>query len=145
MIVAAAGLTQALNAKTGVVTTGNSLDHTEKDDEMMAQNGSGSTRWREIFSIYVLFLCPLDASIKDMECAAIHWVCRMFNKPLIAVKSVTDLVDGDRVSHEEFLDNLHTASHEVGVALESLVDFLIEHGVGYASMSEEQPEGEEEA
>jgi len=38
----------------------------------------------------------LDASVKDMEAAAIAWVAKLSNTPFFALKIVTDIVDGDR-------------------------------------------------
>jgi 5'-methylthioadenosine nucleosidase len=35
-------------------------------------------------------------AVKEMEAAAIAWVCELYSKPLICVKSITDIVDGDR-------------------------------------------------
>jgi len=36
-----------------------------------------------------------DASVKDMEIAAIAWAAEMFKTPHFGVKVVTDIVDGD--------------------------------------------------
>jgi 5'-methylthioadenosine nucleosidase len=95
----------ALHYKTGVVSTSNSLDHTEMDDKMMLEN---------------------DASVKDMEAAAIAWVAEQYHVPFFCLKVVTDIVDGGRHTHEEFLENLHTAS----VALQAAMPKIIEHVVG---------------
>jgi hypothetical protein len=46
----------------------------------------------------------LDASgacLKEMEAAAIAYVAHLFGVPLLAVKAVTDIVDGDKVSGEQ--------------------------------------------
>ncbi|CAM9236345.1 unnamed protein product, partial [Phaeothamnion confervicola] len=59
-------LCKALGFKPGVVTTGNSLDHTPKDDEIMDSN---------------------NASVKDMEAAAVAWACEQHhNTPLFCLK-----------------------------------------------------------
>ena len=39
-----------------------------------------------------------------LQAAALH------GTPLLALKSVTDIVDGDRPAQEEFLENLATAA-----------------------------------
>mmetsp|Transcript_24058 Transcript_24058/g.34462 ORF Transcript_24058/g.34462 Transcript_24058/m.34462 type:complete len:250 (+) Transcript_24058:24-773(+) len=96
-------LIEALNLKSGVVTTSNSLDHNESDDKLMAEN---------------------DASVKDMEAAAIAWVAKLSNIPFFALKVVTDIVDGDRPSHEEFLENLHHAAVSLQEKLPKVIDFL---------------------
>ena len=68
---------QACGFKTGVVTTGNSLDAHDQDRKIMLSN---------------------DASVKDMEAASIAWVCEKSQMPFFALKVVTDIVDGDQVS-----------------------------------------------
>ena len=59
--------------KSGICSTGNSLDATDVDREMMLQN---------------------DASVKEMEAAAVAKVCEMFKTPFVCVKAITDIVDG---------------------------------------------------
>ena len=78
-----------LGYKVGSVTTGNSLDWVERDMEQMVANG---------------------AHVKDMEGAAIAWAAGFFQIPVLAVKAVTDIVDGDKPTHEEFLENLGSAA-----------------------------------
>jgi 5'-methylthioadenosine nucleosidase len=36
-----------------------------------------------------------DASVKDMEAAAVAWVAELLHKPFLAVKVITDIVDGN--------------------------------------------------
>ncbi len=105
------GLAKHLGCKIGVVTTSNSLDHTDMDDTIMSQH---------------------DASVKDMEAAAIAWVAEQTQKALIAVKVVTDIVDGDRATHEEFLENLGTAAKSLQNVLPQIVDFV--HGKKLAEL-----------
>jgi 5'-methylthioadenosine/S-adenosylhomocysteine nucleosidase len=78
-----------LNLKMGEVTTGNSLETIEKD--------------LQIIESY-------QASIKEMEAAAIAWVCRLFGTPMFAVKAIVDLLDVEEPSHEQFSDNLAMGS-----------------------------------
>ena len=94
-----------LKYKSGVVSTANSLDHTEKDDEMMLLN---------------------KADVKDMEAAAIAWVAEQTKIPFCALKVVTDLVDGGRPSQEEFLENLASAAQSLQRALPKVLDALID-------------------
>jgi 5'-methylthioadenosine nucleosidase len=96
-------LASALDFKFGVCTTGNSLDWTEEDDKHMIAN---------------------DASVKDMEAAAIAWSCELHGKPFVGVKVVTDIVDGDRATEEEFMENLHTASKSLQAALPKVLDYV---------------------
>jgi 5'-methylthioadenosine nucleosidase len=96
-------LAEAHHFKQGVCTTGNSLDATEEDDVHMARN---------------------DASVKDMEAAAVAWSTHMFQKPYLGVKVVTDIVDGDRPTQDEFLENLATAAQKLQEALPQVIDHV---------------------
>ena len=62
----------------------------------------------------VLHICSLQVAIKEMEAAAIAWVCGLFGTPFFCVKAVTDIVDGGRPSHEEFM---------VGAVMSKFSDF----------------------
>mmetsp|Transcript_49524 Transcript_49524/g.73652 ORF Transcript_49524/g.73652 Transcript_49524/m.73652 type:complete len:250 (-) Transcript_49524:357-1106(-) len=96
-------LAKEINAKTGICTTGNSLDFHDVDAKHMEDN---------------------DASVKDMEAAAIAWTCKLHNTPHFGVKVVTDIVDGDKPAHEEFLENLHTASKSLQEALPKVIEHV---------------------
>jgi 5'-methylthioadenosine nucleosidase len=91
--------------KLGVCTTGNSLDKTDEDERRMLAN---------------------DAAVKDMEAAAIAWSCALHNQPWLGLKVVTDIVDGDVPTQDEFLQNLHTASKRLQEVLPQVLDYL--HG-----------------
>merc|ERR1719263_2422272 len=95
-----------LGFKSGVVTTGNSLDATDIDRQIMQDN---------------------DASVKDMEAAAIAWVCEQAEKPFFALKIVTDIVDGTVPTNEEFMANLGKAAESLQKNLMSMVDFIAEN------------------
>jgi 5'-methylthioadenosine nucleosidase len=62
--------------------------------------------------------------VKEMEAAAVAWVAEQAGTPFFALKVVTDLVDGDRPSHEEFLENLTQASLSLKEKLPLVIDFL---------------------
>ena len=96
-------LARHLNAKLGVCTTGNSLDFHEVDSHHMLEN---------------------DASVKDMEAAAIGWAAEMWKTPHFGVKVVTDIVDGDKPTQDEFLENLGTAAKSLQEALPKVIDFV---------------------
>lgn len=101
--VSVATLASHLDAKLGVCSTGNSLDFHELDSQHMLEN---------------------DASVKDMEAAAIAWSAEMWSTPYFGVKVVTDIVDGDKPSHEEFMENLGTAAMSLQGALPQVIDFI---------------------
>lgn len=66
-----------------------------------------------------------DASVKDMEAAAIAYVAEQANVPFFAVKVVTDIVDGDRVTQDEFFENLASASKSLQEKIPKVVDFVL--------------------
>ncbi|GKY92019.1 hypothetical protein MPSEU_000173500 [Mayamaea pseudoterrestris] len=96
-------MAKELNFKMGICTTGNSLDATDKDHELMLEN---------------------EASVKDMEAAAIVWSCELQDKPFIGIKVVTDIVDGDRPTQDEFLENLAAASVSLQTALPKVLEYI---------------------
>lgn len=96
--------------KSGICTTGDSLDKTAECDAIMEQS---------------------QATVKDMEAAAIAWVVALHNNngkaqnvKFTSLKVVTDIVDGNQPTHEEFLANLQTASEQLQRALPLLLDYI---------------------
>ena len=85
-------IAKKLNLKTGRISTGDSLDHTEKDLELMGAH---------------------KAIIKDMEAAAIAWLCKTMNVPMFAIKAITDLIDIKKPTPEQFTENLKMASENL--------------------------------
>ena len=96
-------LAAKLNFKQAILTTGNSIDLPPADLEMMQQ---------------------YNGTVKDMEAAAIAWVAHLHNVPFLGVKAITDLVDGDKPTHDEFLENLHEASTQLTHAVSSIIPHL---------------------
>ena len=68
------------------------------------------------------------AGVKEMECAAVAWVCEKLRVPFVALKSITDIVDGDKATRDEFESNLRTASAALQVTNVSAC-----HGTGVIS------------
>ena len=101
------GLNKALlehvGAKEGVVSTGNSLDMVKEDEALIKAH---------------------DATCKDMEGAAIAYLCHQLKTPMFALKSVTDIVDGEHPTSEEFLKNLATAAKALMEALPKVITFV---------------------
>jgi len=91
--------------KSGVCSSGNALDCSAEDAALLEAN---------------------DACVKDMEGAAIAWACGAAGgPPVLALKVVTDIVDGDKPTEEEFLANLGTAAGALQAAVPKLLDFVI--------------------
>ena len=101
-------IAKACSCKQGNLTTSNSLDHSLQDDAIMLEN---------------------DASVKDMEGAAIAWVCEQAQVPYLGIKCVTDIVDGDRVTQEEFLENLHKASLALLDSVPKVIDYVLRKAI----------------
>ncbi|TFJ87722.1 hypothetical protein NSK_001072 [Nannochloropsis salina CCMP1776] len=97
-------LREALKFKLGVVSTGNSLDHVEADDALMAAN---------------------DASVKDMEAAAVAWAAELYSVPYFALKVVTDIVDGAHATEEEFVANFAMAQRRLQEAVPATLDYVL--------------------
>ncbi len=93
----------SLGFKTGIVTTGNSLDMPEHDEENIRKIGG---------------------EIKEMEAAAVAWVARLHKVPLFCVKAVTDLMDSGIPTHEEFDLNLKLATANLRDGVKKIIDFL---------------------
>lgn len=93
----------ALGLKTGKVTTGSSLDMQPCDLEIIKANGG---------------------QLKDMEGAAVGFVCSLFQTPILYVKSVTDLCDSGAETFEEFSRNLHQACETLKNANERIIEWL---------------------
>lgn len=96
-------LAAALGLKSGPVSTGNSLDWHELDMRAMGESG---------------------AAVKDMEASGVAWACSLHGVPLLALKSVTDIVDGGKPAEEEFLANLEKASEALHFALKGALEFV---------------------
>lgn len=80
---------ESLGCRLGVVTTGDSLDESPTDRERILANGGMA---------------------KEMEAAAVAWICHLHDVPVGGVKTITDLVDTDVPTPEQFTANLAIAS-----------------------------------
>lgn len=103
-------LAATLGMKMGKVTTGSSLDMQPCDLEMIQQHGG---------------------ELKDMEGAAVGFVCTLLSTPILYVKSVTDLCDGGAETFEEFSRNLSKACEALRVANERVIDYLTKQIQGF--------------
>ena len=97
------GLAEAIGLKTGIISTVNSLDFTDRDLEMIQSN---------------------QGAVKEMEAAGIAWVASTLGVPLIALKSVTDFVDHHELAQDQFLKNLSLATHTLRDKVMGVLRFL---------------------
>jgi 5'-methylthioadenosine nucleosidase len=102
-VCSAPNILKELNLKTGKLSTGDSLDMSPHDEASITAN---------------------DATVKDMEGAAVAYVAEIFKVPAIFVKAVTDIVDGEKPTTEEFLQNLAAVTAALGQAVAQVVDFV---------------------
>lgn len=65
-----------------------------------------------------------DASVKDMEAASIAWAAELSGTPYFCVKVVTDIVDGDKPTQDEFLENLGTAAKSLQSTMPKVISFV---------------------
>jgi 5'-methylthioadenosine nucleosidase len=89
--------------KSGVISTGNSLETMPKDMEFLKSN---------------------DACVKDMEAAGLAEMASHYKTPFVAIKAVTDIVDGDKPTQDEFLANLASAATAIRTAVLTTFDFM---------------------
>jgi 5'-methylthioadenosine nucleosidase len=99
---------QRLGLKSGIVSTGDSLDCTPED---------------------MKHLLRLGASVKEMEAAAIATVCDAHRVPLVLLKAITDIVDEHpdlegASTEEQFLKNYSLAVGNLTAKLELLIEAL---------------------
>ncbi|HJM28245.1 MAG: hypothetical protein QF596_09990 [Acidimicrobiales bacterium] len=96
-------IAQNLGFRLGTVSTGDALDAQSCDLERMDS---------------------VEALAKDMEAAAVGWVCEKLDTPFTALKVTTDLVDGDKPTETEFEENLQYASERLSEAMFALIHEL---------------------
>lgn len=101
-------LARRLALDMGKVTTGSSLDMQPCDLQIIRENGG---------------------QLKDMEGAAVAFVCSLTGVPVMFVKSVTDLCDGGAETYEEFSRNLAAACQTLKETNIRVIDYLITHPI----------------
>ena len=99
----ATALAEKLGLKMGKVTTGSSLDMQPCDLQIIQEN---------------------HGELKDMEGAAVAFVCSLFKTPILFVKSVTDLCDSGAETYEEFRKNLTLACENLRLTNIRVIDEL---------------------
>ena len=101
-----AELAQGLGFEVGPVSTGNSLDAPSVDLNAMSET---------------------EAVAKEMEAAAIAWVCHRVGVRFTALKVITDLVDQPEATADQFDRNLAQATARLATALPRLIQALRDH------------------
>lgn len=94
-----------LNLKQGILSTGSSLDKNPADLEELEQH---------------------QADLKEMEAAAIAETCYLMGfSQVVFIKAITNLLDQNENSAEQFQANLTLASHNLARKLYELIDLLV--------------------
>lgn len=94
---------EPLGCRLGIVTTGDSLDESPEDADRILASG---------------------AAAKEMEAAAVAWVCGLHGVPIGAVKAITDLVDSPVATAEQFTANLEAAAEALRTTTLALLERL---------------------
>ncbi len=81
-------LAEKLGLRTGIVSSGDALDCSQEDAEYLRKN---------------------RATLKEMEAAAIGWVCAQHGVEFLPIKAVTDFVDSPEATHAQFFVNYQNA------------------------------------
>jgi 5'-methylthioadenosine nucleosidase len=89
--------------RTGIVTSSNSLDESDSDAQMILRSG---------------------AQVKEMEAAAVGYVCGLAQVPVMAIKAITDLVDAHASTADQFTANLAHASDRLRLAVTVVTEIL---------------------
>jgi len=96
-------LAEIFDLKQGLISTGDAFDLSDADMATMTKN---------------------DVDIKEMEAAAVAWVCMLYNTDFTAIKSVTDFVDLPETTSELFLHNMELASNNLKTKIVDIVRYL---------------------
>lgn len=96
-------LNQRLGLKVSNVSTGDSLDCTKEDAELIQKN---------------------QAYLKEMEAAAISWVCEHHFVPMMPIKAITDFVDHPTETAVQFFSNYQKTVEELKTTLLAVLDDL---------------------
>jgi 5'-methylthioadenosine nucleosidase len=99
-----AAVKSAVECIEGHCSTGDSLDHVPADHAIMTTHSTAA---------------------KDMEFASLSLIAELYSVPIVGVKVVTDLVDGDRPAHEEFMENLGTAAKALQDTIGKVIDAVV--------------------
>lgn len=91
-----------LELPVGVISTGSSLEKSERDIEVIE---------------------GYNAVAKEMEAAAIAWVCWIRQQPFLAIKSITNLLDQPGASEQQFVHNLKFACSQLQQQVIRVLDY----------------------
>ena len=65
-----------------------------------------------------------NVEVKEMEAAAIAWICSLYNVDFTAIKAITDFVDVPETTSDDFLSNLEIASKNLKEKVIDIIDYF---------------------
>jgi nucleoside phosphorylase len=98
-------LAESLNTRTATISTGNALDTLPRELEFFKQN---------------------NITVKDMETASIAWTAAQHNKPVIALRSITDFYDHP-TPENQFLANFDLALTNLAESIQRNLPTITQH------------------
>ena len=98
-----------LNLKTGIVSSGSSLEKSSKDIDIIKK---------------------YNASCKEMEAAAVAWVAMLHRQAFIAIKSVTNLLDNSLASEDQFSRHFSIATVSLTENVRRVLNYCIGRTIG---------------
>lgn len=99
-----AEMADALHLPMGKVTTGSSFDMSAEEEAVIDANGG---------------------RLKEMEGAAVAFVCDLFHVPVLLVKAITNLRDAEQEDMDAFKDNLALASRRLMETNKRVISYLL--------------------
>ena len=96
-------LVKDLALQSGVISTGSSLEKNTKDSKIIKLH---------------------KVVAKEMEAAAIAWVAMLYDIPMFAIKSITNLVDLENQSEVEFIKHFDSAVVTLSETVSELIKYL---------------------
>lgn len=111
------------------------MDMSPHDKESITANDA-TVKDMEVNSVYELWLQSMCFSLcvnqllllilgtLELQGAAVAYVADIFKVPTILIKGVTDIVDGNRPTSEEFLENLAAVTANLDESVTKVIDFI---------------------
>lgn len=66
----------------------------------------------------------IDCNILWFQGAAVAYVADLLKVPAVFIKAVTDVIDGDKPTTEEFLENLAAVAAALEQAVAQVIDYI---------------------
>jgi 5'-methylthioadenosine nucleosidase len=103
VVASSANLSKHCALRQGIVSTSDALDFSLEDKVYMAEN---------------------QGTLKEMEAAAIGWVCQFYKAPFLPIKTVTDFVDHGAATAEQFMTNYAVSVENLKTEMLKILNYL---------------------